>query len=58
MSITARVEHPNTPETDAQTRVWHIVVDEDGTEHHEYARCPMDAIEMFRKRQKESDSLS
>ena len=54
--ISARTEHPNTPESDCQPRVWHIVTDDNGDEHHLYAKDPMDAIEMYKQRLVEVDA--
>lgn len=51
-NITARTSHRNTPETDSQEFVFHIVgyTDADGKNHEIelLARDPMDAIQQFR----------
>ena len=52
-NLSAHVEHPNTPESDMQPRVWHIVhYTEDGVEQHTtcMASDPMDAIDIVRGR--------
>jgi hypothetical protein len=50
-AVSARTSKSNTPESDAQPRVWHTVTDNAGKTHEVYARDPMDAIDMFNKRQ-------
>jgi hypothetical protein len=49
----AHVTESNTPESDMQPRVWHTVTDNTGKQHQIYAKDPMDACEMFNKRQGE-----
>jgi hypothetical protein len=52
-NLSAHVEHPNTPESDKQDRVWHIVhYTEDGEKQQMqvYATDPLDAIDTVRKR--------
>ena len=57
-NITARTSHRNTPETDLQRYVYHIVsyTDADGKNHEVelLARDPMDAIQQFRAMEKKS----
>ena len=53
MTITAQVKNPNTPESDKEIRVWHIVTSDDGVEHEIYAKDPMDAIDMYKARQED-----
>jgi hypothetical protein len=53
-NVSARTESPNTPESDMQARIWHIVeyTDEDGVrqETKAYATDPMEAIQMIQER--------
>ena len=54
-NLSARTEFPNTPESDMQARVSHIVewTDDDGERQSTtaYATDPMDAIDMVRRRE-------
>jgi hypothetical protein len=52
--FSARVEYPNSPDSDTQARVFHVVEWTDGAGNRQsttaYATSPMDAITMVRNR--------
>lgn len=46
-AVSAYVRDTNTPESDLQPKVWHIVTDDFGLEHPVWATDPIDAIDKF-----------
>lgn len=46
-AVSAGTRDTNTPETDLQEKVWHIVTDQNGTEFELLAACPMTALDAF-----------
>ena len=54
----AFTKYPNTPETDLQAEVPHIVIDDYGTEHEFLAACPVVAIAMFHEQKRAGEQVS
>jgi hypothetical protein len=53
-ALSAHTKEFNTPESDRQARVWHVVKDTAGNKHEVYAKDPGDAIDMVNDRLKEN----
>lgn len=45
--ISSHVRDPNTPESDLQEKVWHIVIDGNGFEYEVLSQCPSTAIDDY-----------